>query len=200
MVRHGETASNRVGRYAGWSDEPLTETGREQSVRLGRSLSGAGVAQIRTSCIARARETAHRVGSVLNVPVIEDERLNELRMGPWEGLTDAEIAERYPAEHTIWVTRPDKLRLPGRETLFELAQRVAAASEPASSGVRELLLTHVAPIRVALLLANQRRLAEYRTIDVPNCHCFEIPALSPKDVSRLAVDPTNIGAAGSATS
>jgi probable phosphoglycerate mutase len=176
VARHGETESNRAGRYAGWCMESLTRLGREQAVELGYRLKDAGVTRVRTSCIRRAQETAALVGGVLGVPVLPDSRLNELRMGPWEGLTEAEVLERYPGEFRIWHEAPDELRLPDRETLRELAGRVQeVVATSMRSGHRELLMTHVALVRVATLAAYGRPLSEYKQIEVENCCLMPVP-------------------------
>jgi probable phosphoglycerate mutase len=113
---------------------------------------------------------------VLGVPVLPDSRLNELRMGPWEGLTEAEVLERYPGEFRIWHEAPDELRLPDRETLRELAGRVQeVVATSMRSGHRELLMTHVALVRVATLAAYGRPLSEYKQIEVENCCLMPVP-------------------------
>lgn len=177
ITRHGETRSNRESRYAGWSDEPLVPAGRAQARRLAASLRGVGVERIRTSGIRRARQTADLVSAVLGVPVLEDERLNELRMGPWEGLSETEISAQFPHEYDTWCRRPHELRLPGRETLDDLAARVGPAFvDSVSSGRRELLITHVAVVRLAMLLSQGQPLAHYKSITVPNCQVARVGA------------------------
>lgn len=133
--------------------------------------------RIRTSGIRRARQTADLVSDVLGVPVLEDERLNELRMGPWEGLSESEISTRFPREYDTWCRRPHELRLPGRETLDELAARVGPAFvDSVGSGRRELLITHVAVVRLAMLLSQGQPLARYKSITVPNCQLARVSA------------------------
>jgi probable phosphoglycerate mutase len=60
LVRHGETEWNRVRRYQGWSDSPLTERGIAQAQAIGRLLStlaGTISAELVASPIGRARHT-----------------------------------------------------------------------------------------------------------------------------------------------
>ena len=100
LARHGEVAPNRIQRYSGRSTEPLTAAGRQQACNLARFLKERTLTRIRSSQIARGEQTAGLVGDYLGVPVLLDERLNELRMGPWEGLTETEVAARYPLDLT----------------------------------------------------------------------------------------------------
>src|SRR2546421_340398 len=91
LARHGQTSSNLVGRYAGWTNEGLTAVGRKQVSALATRLGGMGVAEIWSSEITRALQTAHVIGKRLGCGVRIDSRLNELRMGRWEGLTETEV-------------------------------------------------------------------------------------------------------------
>jgi len=169
LARHGQTESNVLGRYAGYSAEPLTETGRGQMSALAARLGLRGIAEIWTSEVARARESADLVGRILAVPVRVDQRLNEMRLGPWEGLTEVEVAQRFPNEHALWCTLPDRLVLEGRETLGALATRVTAAVNDAAHRAHSvLLMTHVAPVRVAALTAMGVPLSSYKLLHVGN--------------------------------
>src|SRR5437867_2064390 len=72
MARHGETPSNLFHAYAGWSEESLTERGRRQATSLGHAVSHSQLTRVRTSCIARAKETAQIIASELGIGVVED--------------------------------------------------------------------------------------------------------------------------------
>lgn len=102
LLRHGETAWNLERRYQGRFDSPLTKRGATQARAIGRLLAGlpaAVAAPIVASPQGRARRTAEiireELGSAGAVRV--DERLRELTLGSWDGLTYGEIAKRSPA-------------------------------------------------------------------------------------------------------
>ena len=175
LARHGQTESNLLRRYAGYSPETLTAMGRGQIGGLAAQLGLAGIAEIWTSEVARARESAELVGSVLSIPVRADARLNEMRMGPWEGLTEQQVAEQFPDAYAVWCTVPDRLALEGRESLAVLATRVRAVVNDA---VRQphpvLLMTHVAPMRVAVLCALGLPLRLYKRVHVANGDCVHV--------------------------
>ena len=101
LVRHGETEWNRVNRYQGWCDSPLTERGIAQAEAVGLFLStfaGTASAELVASPIGRARHTAEIIHARLggNSPLRFDDRLREISLGSWEGLDRIEIAARVP--------------------------------------------------------------------------------------------------------
>jgi broad specificity phosphatase PhoE len=101
LVRHGETEWNVQRRYQGRSDSPLTATGVAQAHAIGRLLAQlpeAAAGPIVASPLGRARRTAEIIRKHLAsaAPFQIDERLRELSLGSWDGLTYAEIAARSP--------------------------------------------------------------------------------------------------------
>jgi len=175
VVRHGQTASNVVGRYAGGSDETLTQQGREQAAQAGRRLRPLGIAAVYTSPMVRARQTAEIIARALEVPVRIEGALAEMAMGPWEGLREDEVAARYPSEFQLWRTRPSLLRLPGREPLVDVQARALQAVRRImrdAAGRAVARVTHVALIRCLYLWARALPLDDYPTVDVPNASIF----------------------------
>ena len=99
LVRHGETEWNLQRRYQGRSDSPLTERGVAQAHAIGRllrTLPDAASARIVASPLGRARRTAEIIREHLPAaPELRvDDRLRELSIGSWDGLTYYEIATR----------------------------------------------------------------------------------------------------------
>jgi len=91
LARHGETDWNREGRYQGHADEPLNDTGREQSRELASRLRAEPVAAVYSSDLRRASETASIVAQELGLAVVPDSRLREIDVGSWQGRTRAEL-------------------------------------------------------------------------------------------------------------
>jgi len=101
LVRHGETEWNLQRRYQGRSDSALTTTGIAQAHAIGRllgALSYAETARIMASPLGRARRTAEIIREhFTTAPELQfDDRLRELSLGSWDGLTYSEIAARCP--------------------------------------------------------------------------------------------------------
>ncbi len=178
LVRHGEIDANVRKVYAGRSDDPLNETGRSQALAAAQELCGRNIRALYCSPLRRTTETATIIGRHISCTPKAVEPFNELLMGPWEGLSEAEVAERYPNEFAIWSVRPAELRIPGRETLLELQQRVLAGVQEIQHELSDTscigVVTHVAVIRVLLLWAEGRNLNDYKQVCVPNATPIEI--------------------------
>jgi probable phosphoglycerate mutase len=99
LVRHGETEWNLQRRYQGRSDSPLTATGLAQAHAIGRLLGAlpeAKAVRIIASPLGRAQRTAEIIREhFAAAPKLQfDDRLRELSLGSWDGLTYSEIAAR----------------------------------------------------------------------------------------------------------
>ncbi len=79
FIRHGKR-DRKIG------DPPLTSEGREEAELLARKLASNGIARIFSSPLARTRETAEIIATILNLEVTEDSRLRErMNWGDIEG-------------------------------------------------------------------------------------------------------------------
>ncbi len=127
-VRHGETEWNVGSRVQGQLDIPLNAHGRWQADRLAEALVDEGIAAIWSSDLLRARQTAEAVAARLGLPVVTDTGLRERGFGVFEGLTFAEIAERWPVESERWRRRDPAFGAAGGETLADFFARTVAAA------------------------------------------------------------------------
>ncbi len=89
VVRHAEPAV--VGRLLGRTDPPLGDAGRMQAREV---LAQLRVERVYTSPLLRARQTAEAI----DAPVTIVAELAEIALGEWDGLTWAEIEERWPEQ------------------------------------------------------------------------------------------------------
>lgn len=127
VVRHGATANNVRARYTGQSDVPLSSLGEGQAAALANRLRGERFDAIVTSDLRRARGTAEVIAAYHNLPLVEDVALREISMGAWEGLTHAEVRERFPDESAAWEADALRNAPPGGETLIAFGERVDTA-------------------------------------------------------------------------
>ena len=145
LARHGETDWNLGRRVQGHTDIPLNAAGIDQARALAVQLSSEPLTAVFSSDLARALDTATAVAEMHGLEVTVDPRLREKNFGSWEGLTDLEIAERFPdAERGHWGDG---------ETTEEVAERVLRVLER----IRELhphgpvlVVSHGGPLRAAL--------------------------------------------------
>ena len=158
LLRHGQTPMSVQKRYAGLSpktDAPLTDTGVQQAVAAAKRLASAGIDAIVASPLQRTARTAEEVAAVTGVPVLTDEGFRETDFGAWEGLTFAEVRERWPSELTTWLADPS-VAPPGGESFDQVSERVTAAlhrilAERAHQTV--LIVSHVTPIKTLVAAA-----------------------------------------------
>lgn len=99
LIRHGETEWNAAARFQGALDSPLTAKGIEQAERCARRLESVAidVQAVFASPLGRARQTISIITSVGKFPpTIWDDRLAEVSLGSWDGLTDVDIDAQWP--------------------------------------------------------------------------------------------------------
>jgi glucosyl-3-phosphoglycerate phosphatase len=120
LWRHGQTIWNAERRFQGQTDIPLDETGQAQAERAARLLASLRPDLIVSSDLSRAASTAAALARLTGLEVALDKDLRERHGGGWEGLNDAEIRARYPAEHASWSP-------PDGEPSPVVAERVAGA-------------------------------------------------------------------------
>ncbi len=155
LLRHGQTPMSVQKRYAGRSDVPLTDIGVAQAAAAAKRLAQAGVGAIVTSPLQRAVQTAEEVAAVTGLPVVTDEGFRETDFGAWEGLTFAEVRERWPSEMTAWLA-DSAVAPPGGESLAEVSERVTAALHRLLAdrkGQTILIVSHVTPIKTLVAAA-----------------------------------------------
>ncbi len=155
LLRHGQTPMSVQKRSAGRSDVPLTDTGVRQAAAAAKRLASAGIDAIVASPLQRAVRTAEEVAAVTGVPVVTDEGFRETDFGAWEGLTFAEVRERWPSEMTAWLADP-AVAPPGGESFTEVSERVTAALHRVLAERERqtvLIVSHVTPIKTLVAAA-----------------------------------------------
>jgi probable phosphoglycerate mutase len=155
LVRHGETALTQEGRYSGRGDPALTDEGQAQAMAAAGRVAGLSrdVTAIVTSPLRRCVRTAELIsGEVGGVPVTVLEDLIECDFGQWEGLTFAEVQERWPREMQAWLSSTS-VAPPGGESFQAVAKRVRGAVATivkSYPGGVIVIVSHVTPIKLIL--------------------------------------------------
>ena len=160
LVRHGVTAHTVDKRFSGGlagQNPGLSEEGRDQLRRAGDWLAPLAeqVDVLVSSPVRRTRESAEILGARLEKPVELDDGLAEMEFGRWEGLTFAEVRERFPDEVTAWFASFD--HAPGGGESFRTVEKRVLASLTAilaaHPGKTVLAVSHVTPIKVLVARA-----------------------------------------------
>ena len=123
IVRHGETEWNKEDRIQGRLDSSLTAKGREYAALLSKRLEDTKFAHIMSSPSERALETATLIRGNRDIAIVTDERIMEMSMGPWQGMTKGEIKARYSHEYDCFMNKPDDYRNEGAESFVDMNKR-----------------------------------------------------------------------------
>ena len=156
LVRHGETAWNREGRYQGRTDIPLSDVGQAQVQALGARLSSVEIKIAYASPLARAKNTAEAILAGRTTPLWLEPGLIEISHGEWEGHLASDVEISHAEMFGIWRTRPGRHSPagPGAETLGDVETRawsvLERVCEQLSGDDTALVAAHDAVNRVLL--------------------------------------------------
>ncbi len=98
VIRHGQSEANYTGVHSGWSQVPLTETGRQGAMRTGMLLKDIPFQKIYSSDLLRAIQTCN-----LALPSAVPEcsaLLREIDVGTLVGVSPAECEKMYGDRYT----------------------------------------------------------------------------------------------------
>jgi broad specificity phosphatase PhoE len=168
LVRHGVTDWHQEGRLLGHRDLGLSAAGRDQAAALARALTPLPVAEVISSPLVRALETAEAIASPRGIPTSRDRRIIDFQLGRWEGMTYAEIAAS--AEYQQFLRDPATEAIPGGERLAAVRDRAVSALEQALADSPEsgaiVMVTHAGVIRLLLTHVLGAPLSSYHRLRV----------------------------------
>lgn len=153
LIRHGETDYNRDGRLQGAMPVPLNDHGRLQAQALGLHLKRHSIDAIYTSPLPRAYETAELMAQILNVPLLDDTRLQEIGFGQFEGLPYTKIKVQYANEYRMWNSGDMLYAVPGGEARRSVQLRMTEAWDDVTTRndfETIALVSHGAAIKILL--------------------------------------------------
>src|SRR5438094_333557 len=150
LIRHGATILTMEDRFAGATDVPLSDEGREQARRLGTRLAAEKIAAIYASPLGRTLETASTLAEPHQLEVESRDGLREISHGRWEQMTRREVEAQFPEEAAEWEKDPYTFAPAGGESGLAVTARalpvlvVLVRSHP---GVNILVVSHKSTIR-----------------------------------------------------
>jgi broad specificity phosphatase PhoE len=170
LVRHGRTAANAENKFAGRTDEPLSEQGRLQVKDLRADLQDLQIGAIYTGPLRRTMQTAEIIADH-TVPVYEVQGLIDIDLPHWQGLTKAEIRNNFGDEYPTWLAAPEQFHVKGCEDLHQVQVRAVQQvcdimKKQPSENI--LLVTHLIVARCLILHQTKQSIAKFREISVAN--------------------------------
>ena len=153
LIRHGATTLTAEDRFAGSTDVPLSDEGREQARHLGARLSSETVAAVYASNMSRTMETAGFLAEPHGLEVQPRPGLREISHGHWEQMTRQEVDQRFPEESAAWEADPYTFApKDGESGLAVTARALPALLEIVRihSGQQVIVVSHKATIRLLL--------------------------------------------------
>lgn len=152
LWRHGQTDWNLAQRFQGQTDIPLNDAGLAQAQAAAPYLAALHPDAIVSSPLQRALTTADALAQIVDLAVTSDERLEEINVGSWAGLTVPEVyadpqlaqARRDGADYQYSATGERRSDVGVRVCL---ALRDIAASHP---GQTVVVVSHGVAIRMGV--------------------------------------------------
>lgn len=153
IMRHGKTEWNKLEKIQGVSDIPLNDEGIAGIKIATQKIKDEKFDLIISSTLSRAKQSAEIINKELNIPIEENNLLNERNYGSFEGKFISEIKEKYKQYENNKLT----FDIPGigEETYDEVKHRVEKFLKYINknhAGKKILVVTHHAVIRVFNIL------------------------------------------------
>lgn len=183
IIRHGQTQWNVEKKLQGWTDIPLNDEGRRMACIAGDALKDIEFAEIYTSPLVRAYETADIIRAGRDIPVNIEKDIIEIPFGDIEG----KVYKAYDvdADRNIYnfFHHPDSyIPSSGGETISSLKKRVGKfinrmAERNGTCGMNVLVCSHGAAISAMLSYIKNTPDKDFWKNGVPdNCGCSIIEA------------------------
>ena len=150
LIRHGETdaiGKSMMGWMPGWH---LNANGKQQVAKLAERLARLPIRAVYASPLERAIETAEPIARRHGLAVQPVDDLGEVHMGPWQGLTIAELDQRE--DFRKFNTYRAGARPPGGEMMIEVQTRIIRelhCLEERHPGETVAVVSHGDPLRSA---------------------------------------------------
>ncbi len=134
-------------------DEPISQMGQEQAQKLVAYFADKEITRIYVSAYQRTGQTIAPLAGHLKLLPIVDERLNEIDNGLFDGITESELGQKFPAEWQAFRERKSDFRFPQGETGEEACRRIVAflnEKRESHGGENTVLVSHDGLIRILM--------------------------------------------------
>ncbi len=124
LIRHCEALGNKSGTFQGSIDSDITEIGAKQLEFLSRRFSEIKLDKVYSSPLLRAFKTAQAAALSATEPVVVHDGLTEIDGGDIEGMTYADIYNKYPEIEETWTYSPQDFAPPNGESMRKAYSRI----------------------------------------------------------------------------
>jgi probable phosphoglycerate mutase len=175
LLRHGRTAWNAERRFQGQANPPLDDVGLRQAYEVAPLIAALHPDVLLSSDAERAVQTAEPIAALTGLDLLLDARLRERALGHWEGLTRADVQQRYPEEFAAWIAGKDVSQFGrGGESRADVAARAIRVFEELPDVETAVLVSHGATamaLAAAILGLSQN---VHSLGPLANCHWSEL--------------------------
>ncbi|HUG07041.1 MAG TPA: histidine phosphatase family protein [Candidatus Limnocylindria bacterium] len=147
FVRHGESEANAAHRFAGRTDSPLTQRGRQQAKAVAEALANVHFDRIVSSPLSRCRDTALVIARRHQLPLDLEPDLVEIDVGEKTGVPFDEVRGLPEWSDDGFVAWPRGETL---DQVLSRAHRVITRIAAESAGQRVLVVGHGGVTRILM--------------------------------------------------
>lgn len=182
IIRHGETEWNTLRKLQGRSDTELNEVGIQLAEITAKALEHIPFDIAYTSPLKRAYKTAEIIVGNRNIPIIPEERIQEVSFGAYEGLGCSKANYEIPdPEFEYFFQAPEKyVAKNGAESIEDLCKRTTEflkeiTSNPELEDKTVLIATHGAALKGLLSSIGNKEKKDFWGMGVHrNCAVTEL--------------------------
>lgn len=174
LVRHGQTEWNIERRFQGWLDSPLTHQGVLCALELKEKIRPIKFDRFISSPSERAVKTLELILPDDGATFELDDRLREINLGPWQGLTHEAIEALYPEQLQMFYMKPEAFILQHAESYFDVYHRIDAfvndliEQYKTKKNQNVLIVTHGIALMIFQLIFDGANLTELPRYSVSN--------------------------------
>ncbi|HAQ40739.1 MAG TPA: histidine phosphatase family protein [Clostridiales bacterium] len=183
LVRHGKSEANIQKRYCGITDAELSQKGIEQAIQAGRNLKSEWIANIYSSPLKRAADTAKficRENNIDESKIITEDCLREVNFGVFENMTWDEVRAGYREETDKWILEKHRYKFPEGEGYDDIIKRISHFIDNVPD--KSAIVTHFGVIQSVLLYLNIADDTNLWDFIISNC---DILVLNDKKFERI---------------
>ena len=173
LVRHGETIFTPERRFSGYGkyDPELSAKGMQQANQVAEVMPRYGADLIISSPLLRTLQTAEKIAAKTNLAITQDMEWVEASFGEWDGLSPAEVQEKWPDDYQKWLSLTD-FRPPGGESYEEVLSRVEALLTDVVDrypSKKIIVVTHSVVIRAAVINTTRANVDSFFHMEPQTC-------------------------------